>query len=316
MRFVPFAVLLVGSCLALPAVAADAQAWLQRLAVAERSQNFQGAFVYERNGSFSTHSIWHRAEEGGVLRERLLQLDGSAQEVLRVDGQVRCASGALADQLIDSQLWPARELNAEQLGQWYNLSVLGKSRVAGRATVVLALVPRDQHRYGIELHLDQKTALPLKSLLLNDKGQLLERFQFTHFDTLVPVAEMLEPGVGCRPVRLPEAQPVTTDAWTSEWLPPGFSLNSTTVRRSPASDEPVACQVYGDGLARFSVFMEPLRGAVVEDLRTQLGPTVAVSRRLKTNDGDVMVTVVGEIPLGTAERIALSMRMAESQAEP
>ena len=41
---------------------------------------------------------------------------------------------------------------------------------------------------------------------------------------------------------------------------------------------------------------------------TQLGPTVAVSRRLKTDDGDVMVTVVGEIPLGTAERVALSMR--------
>ena len=74
MRFVPFAVLLVGSCLALPAVAADAQVWLQRLAVAERSQNFQGSFVYERNGSFSTHSIWHRVEEGGVLRERLLQV--------------------------------------------------------------------------------------------------------------------------------------------------------------------------------------------------------------------------------------------------
>jgi sigma-E factor negative regulatory protein RseB len=87
-----------------------------------------------------------------------------------------------------------------------------------------------------------------------------------------------------------------------------------TQRRSPASDEPVACQVYGDGLARFSVFMEPLRGASVEDVRTQLGPTVAVSRRLKTADGDVMVTVVGEIPPGTAERVALSMRAAAEVA--
>jgi sigma-E factor negative regulatory protein RseB len=33
-----------------------------------------------------------------------------------------------------------------------------------------------------------------------------------------------------------------------------------------------------------------------------------VSRRQKTNNGDVMVTVIGEIPLGTAERIALSIR--------
>jgi len=33
-----------------------------------------------------------------------------------------------------------------------------------------------------------------------------------------------------------------------------------------------------------------------------------VSRRLTTAQGEMMVTVVGEIPIGTAERIALSMR--------
>lgn len=308
MRFIPLSVLLLGSCLVLPAVADDGAALLQRLVDAERTQSFNGTFVYERNGSFSTHSIWHQVGGDGALRERLLQLDGSAQEVLRVDGRVQCASGALADQLIDSQLWPTRELDAAQLSEWYELRVLGDSRVAGRATRVLALVPRDQHRYGIELHLDQQTGLPLKSLLVNDKGQLLERFQFTHLQAEVPTDANLQPGAGCRPVRLSPAQAELAEAWRSDWLPPGFSLNSVTQRRSPASDEPVACQVYGDGLARFSVFMEPLRGAAVEDVRTQLGPTVAVSRRLKTADGDVMVTVVGEIPLGTAERVALSMR--------
>ncbi|MCY1381442.1 Sigma factor AlgU regulatory protein MucB [compost metagenome] len=85
-------------------------------------------------------------------------------------------------------------------------------------------------------------------------------------------------------------------------------------RRSPASNEQVASLVYFDGLARFSVFVEPLRGVMVEDARSQLGPTAAVSRRLATADGDVMVTVVGEIPLGTAERIALSIRGIEMQA--
>ncbi|TIH06621.1 MucB/RseB C-terminal domain-containing protein [Pseudomonas leptonychotis] len=308
MRFIPFGALLLGSWLALPVAADEGAALLQRLADAERTQSFQGTFVYERNGSFSTHSVWHRVGEGGALRERLLQLDGSAQEVLRVDGQVQCASGALADQLIDSQLWPTRALDAEQLGEWYELRVLGKSRVAGRAASVLALVPRDQHRYGIELHLDQQTGLPLKSLLVSDKGQLLERLQFTQLQTDTPADSSLEPGAGCRPVRLQPMQVKAVEAWHSDWLPPGFSLNSVTQRRSPASTEPVACQVYGDGLVRFSVFMEPLRGATVEDVRTQLGPTVVVSRRLKADDGDVMVTVVGEIPLGTAERVALSMR--------
>jgi sigma-E factor negative regulatory protein RseB len=310
MRFIPLSVLLLGSCLVLPAEADDGAQLLQRLVEAERAQSFSGTFVYERNGSFSTHKVWHQVGDDGVLRERLLQLDDSVQELLRVDGRVQCASGVLADQLVNSQLWPARELNEAQLSEWYELRVLGDSRVAGRATAVLALVPRDQHRFGVELYLDQQTGLPLKSLLVNDKGQLLERFQFTQLQTDIPASAVLEPSVSCRPIRLPSAQAETVETWRSDWLPPGFSLTSVTQRRSPASDELVACQLYDDGLARFSVFMEPLRGAAAEDVRIQLGPTAAVSRRLKTADGDVMVTVVGEIPLGTAERVALSMRSA------
>jgi sigma-E factor negative regulatory protein RseB len=315
MRFLPFGTLLLGSCLALPVLADEGSVLLQRLVDAERTQSYQGTFLYERNGSFSTHTIWHRVEEGGALRDRLLQLDGSAHEVVRVDGQVQCSSVALADQLIDTQLLATRALNAEQLSAWYELRVLGKSRVAGRVTNVLALVPRDQHRYGLELHLDQLTGLPLKSLLVDDKGQLLERFQFTQLQTDIPTDSNLEPNAGCQPVRLPPSLVETAEGWRSDWLPPGFSLSSVTQRRSPASDESVATHVYDDGLARFSVFMEPLRGATVEDMRTQLGPTVAVSRRLKTDDGDVMVTVVGEIPPGTAERVALSMHLTGEVAQ-
>lgn len=317
MRFIPFTFLLFGSWWVSPASAADAQDWLHRLMEAERSQSFQGTFVYERNGSFSTHSIWHRVEEGGVVRERLLQLDGPAQEVVRTDGRVQCVSGTLADQVADSQAWPARELNVEQLAEWYELRVIGESRVAGRGAVVLALLPRDQHRYGVELHLDRESGLPLKSLLLNDKGQLLERFQFTRLDTATaPADAALQPGRGCQPVRMTESKTAAAEKWRSDWLPPGFTLSTVSQRRSPASEESVAWLVYDDGLARFSVFLEPLHGAAVEDARSQLGPTVAVSRRLSTDDGDVMVTVVGEIPLGTAERVALSMRAAETQATP
>ncbi len=45
------------------------QAWLQRLLEADQ-QSYQGTFVYERNGSFSTHAIWHRLDANGQVRER------------------------------------------------------------------------------------------------------------------------------------------------------------------------------------------------------------------------------------------------------
>lgn len=163
--------LLLGSLMAVPATqAADASDWLNRLAEADRQNSFQGTFVYERNGSFSTHEIWHRVESDGAVRERLLQLDGARQEVVRVDGRTQCISGGLADQLADAQLWPVRKFDPFQLASWYDLRLVGESRVAGRPAVVLAVTPRDQHRYGFELHLDRDTGLPLKSLLLNEKG--------------------------------------------------------------------------------------------------------------------------------------------------
>ena len=311
MRSIPLLSLVLAGWFVVPAHADEAQDLLIRMGLAEQQQSFRGTFVYERNGSFSTHNIWHRVQDGKV-RERLLQLDGSAQEVVRVDGHTQCVSGILIAGLGDSPSSSARALDPQKLKNWYDLAVIGKSRVAGRSAVIISLTPRDQHRYGFELHLDKETGLPLKSLLLNDKGQLLERFQFTQLNTAdMPADKDVQPGDDCKAVAVVSdkaSAAKVAQAWHSDWLPPGFELTSSTTRKDPETKAQVNSLMYGDGLARFSVFLEPLNGATVIDTRVQLGPTVAVSRRLSTSEGEMMVTVVGEIPAGTAERIALSMR--------
>ncbi|CAK9887808.1 MULTISPECIES: MucB/RseB C-terminal domain-containing protein [Pseudomonas] len=320
MRALPLIPLLLSGWLTLPALAANSSAqasdWLKRLAQAEQQQSYQGTFVYERNGSFSTHDIWHRVQNGKVS-ERLLQLDGSAQEVVRVDGQTQCVSGALVPGVANTPESAARVLDPLKLMSWYDLGVAGKSRVADREAVIVTLTPRDQHRYAFELHLDRQTGLALKSLMLDDSGRLLERFQFTRLDTAdAPSDEELKASGICKPVAqvtAQAAQPVT--GWRSDWLPPGFELITSSVRKDPQSKNAVSSLMYDDGLARFSVFVEALDKGTAADIRTQLGPTVAVSRRLTTPQGEMMVTVVGEIPIGTAERIALSMRAQDAQAK-
>ncbi len=317
MRAIPLLSLLLSGWFIVPAHADEAQDWLTRLGQAEQQQSFHGTFVYERNGSFSTHNIWHRVQNGQV-RERLLQLDGSAQEVVRIDGRTQCVSGTLIAGLGDSPNAAARALDPKKLKNWYDLAVIGKSRVAGRDAVIVSLTPRDQHRYGFELHLDKKTGLPLKSLLLNDKGQLLERFQFTSLDTdEIPSDKDLLADADCKPINIASdkaSAAKTVQNWRSDWLPPGFELTSSSSHKDAQTKTQVSSLMYDDGLARFSVFLEPLNGATVTDTRTQLGPTVAVSRRLTTPQGEMMVTVVGEIPIGTAERIALSMRNNDGTA--
>jgi sigma-E factor negative regulatory protein RseB len=228
---------------------------------------------------------------------------------MRIDGHTQCVSGTLIAGLGNAPDGTARALDPQKLKNWYDLAVIGKSRVAGRQAVIVALTPKDQHRYGFELHLDKETGLPLKSLLLNDKGQLLERFQFTRLNTSEPSEGDLQASAECKAVvqDSDKATAVKT-TWHSDWLPPGFELTSSVARNDPDTKIQVNSLMYDDGLARFSVFLEPLNGATATDTRTQLGPTAAVSRRLTTPQGEMMVTVVGEIPIGTAERIALSMR--------
>ncbi|KPX22792.1 Sigma E regulatory protein, MucB/RseB [Pseudomonas amygdali pv. eriobotryae] len=318
MRAVPLLPLLLGGWLALPVQADDAQDAINRLAKVDQQQSYQGTFVYERNGSFSTHRIWHRIADGHV-QERLLQLDGSAQEVLRVDGLTQCVSGTLEAGVANPADSSARAFDVKRLSAWYDIKIVGKSRVAGRQATIVALSPKDQHRYGLELHLDNETGLVLKSLLLSEKGQLLERFQFTDLDTAGVLSEqMLSTSADCKPVSVLKAKPepsISSVAWHSDWLPPGFEVSSSGVRKDSSTQSSVTHLMYGDGLARFSVFIEAVKGGASSDIRTQLGPTVAVSRRLTTPQGDMMVTVVGEIPMGTAERIALSMRNDESPAK-
>lgn len=319
MRALPLLSLLIGSCMTVPVLAANsspqASEWLGKLAQAEQKQSYQGSFVYERNGSFSSHDIWHRVDDGKVS-ERLLQLDGAAQEILRVDGKVECVSGTLVSGVTTPADAAQRVLDPLKLMGWYDLSVAGKSRVAGRDAVIVTLTPRDQHRYAFELHLDRNTGLPLRSLMLNDKGQLLERFQMTRLDTTKPPSDDdLRPSASCKPVqRVAPASSDSVAGWRSDWLPPGFELVNSSVRRDPKRDSTVSSLMYDDGLARFSVFLEPVKDDAGTDVRTQLGPTSAVSRRLNTPKGKVIVTVVGEIPLGTAERVALSMRPQDAQA--
>lgn len=313
MRVLPLYVLL-GGWLAVPALAANDPAQLMsRLIEAEKSRSFSGDFVYQRNTGFSTYSIWQQVDANGVS-ERLVQLDGALSEVVRRNGEIRCAT--LEERAVPS-IDPVRSLarvDPGRLAASYELRVVGDSRVAGRPTTAMAVIPRDQHRYGFELHVDKASGLLAKSLLLNEQGQLLERLQFTRLSVETVEAEQVE-GQHCEAVETAE-RALAEDRqvrWHSEWVPPGFERNDAEVRQSPASDEQVAWLSYSDGLARFSVFVEPLRGEAVADARTQMGPTAIVSKRLPAEGGDVMVTVVGEIPMGTAERIALSMRAEGSQ---
>lgn len=314
---------LVGSAFAAPSQTADH--WLQRLQSAQGMQNYQGIFVYERKGAFSTHQVWRQVNAQGHLLERFLQLNGPAHEVMRIDHQVTCMSAAVANDLAAVDIWPTGIQQMQHLQKWYDVRVLGDSRVADHTAAVLLFTPRDQHRYAVELHVDQDTAIPLKTLLLNEQGQLLERLQFVQFqaqaeqDAAAQAQGWMTPSSNCIPVVqanvAANVSPVLKNDWNVSWMPAGFTLLKSHFKPSPDQVGGVLSQVYSDGLAHFSVFFEPIAELDIEGGRRQLGPTAVVSRKVSLENSQLVVTVVGEIPLGSAERIALSVHAEQARQD-
>lgn len=85
--------------------------------------------------------------------------------------------------------------------------------------------------------------------------------------------------------------------WTATWLPDGFR----PVRHEVLPDTEV--MVYTDGRRAISVSVEPYGQQKGEAGAIQNGDTVALGKRV----GDRFVTVVGDLPLMIADRIASSV---------
>ena len=102
------------------------------------------------------------------------------------------------------------------------------------------------------------------------------------------------------------ARPEIIDAesdWSSDEIPAGFRLLSTTHEIMEDADSPVTHIMYSDGLATVSVFI-----AEKKDGPVQQRSTVGASNSYSVERENHLITAIGEVPPATVRRIAVSMR--------
>jgi sigma-E factor negative regulatory protein RseB len=92
--------------------------------------------------------------------------------------------------------------------------------------------------------------------------------------------------------------------WTVTGLPSGFEKVTELRRTLPGRPHPVSQLIYSDGLASLSVFVEP-NGAPTRtgEATSEDGTTTFFVRPM----GDQLVTVLGEVPLPTAQQVGRSV---------
>lgn len=292
-------------------------AWLKQMETALKTVNYHGTFVYIHDDQAETMRVYHRVGPDGT-RERLISLNGSAREILRDDDEVKCIlpdDKAVFVEKRHDRGTVARgiPLNAASNTEHYEFQLLGTGRIAGRDARLVAINPRDELRYGYRLWLDQATGLPLRSELVNDEGQPIEKMMFTEITVGGEIADdLLESSVPGEDfkwhVRTSDKETVlqNNSPVRFEKLPAGYEIVRTEARGE--AEQPSYHLVLSDGLASVSVFAEPLQdGKPALAGLSRLGAVNAFGVRLPKHH----VTVVGEVPEATVAAVAEAVDFAE-----
>ncbi|TCS70432.1 MucB/RseB-like sigma(E) regulatory protein [Sulfuritortus calidifontis] len=287
--------------------APDPADWLQNVAEAPRRLSYEGVFVFQHGDTMQTVQIVNRPAGSGK-ESRLTLLDGVPREVLcskaesislsTSDGQTKLERRLNSRHFPD--LLPAQ---AERLLAWYELKPGKMARVAGLDCRQLELVPKDRYRWGYVLCAEKGTDLPLKAVMVNERGQPLMQYAFTE----VQIGRAREPAMPKLSAKAMAEAPAQAsgDTLRLKQLPPGFVRVAAVKRKLPQHAEATEHWVFSDGLTHISLFIEPMA-------RMPQSPVKGESRRGMLNMmvrqvGQHQVTVLGEAPWPAIEAVAMAV---------
>lgn len=317
---------LLALLLPVTAQAADVHDWLERMSRAQKEQNYRGVLIYGNHQRWETLQLAHAVRQG-VEYERLLHLTGAPREVIRQGHDVTCIHPGEHMMRFNVQANPLKRDFAYQHAApdaYYGFTLGQQNRVAGRLAQRIDVTPKDGYRYGYQLWLDRDSGLLLRSDLVDARQQVLERFQFAAIEIGVALADSdFQPQSQGHRLAAHMASHESTDVleqqrWQIGWLPRGFMVAASQVRAQngnalnhPAADSgqgTLATLMYTDGLAAITVFVDDASGEPPMPLMKQRwGATAAVVSYLNTDERQYRISVVGEVPLLTLEKIATSV---------
>jgi sigma-E factor negative regulatory protein RseB len=303
-------ILLAGLCALGPAAAyaqpADALAWLRKIHDATQKLSYSGTFVYQNASRSETSRITRYVDASGDI-EKLEVMDGVPREIVRTRDTVRCYLPGKSLVKVDRRterdfpaLLPER---ITTLARHYEIELGGIERVAGYDCQAIVLRPKDNLRYGYRLYADTASGMMLRAVTLSPAGERVEQFWFTQLTLGGVTRDMVKPRHAAAQWRVEDAEaaPTRLAGWGLSAELPGFQ-KVIELRRRLGESRSAGQLVYSDGLAAVSVFIESLDGRS-DPVRTGLASIGAIHiyRREVANH---MVTVVGEAPAASVQRIA------------
>lgn len=298
------AILLLGFTGVAAAQSPQALDWLRRIHDATQKLSYKGTFVYQHGGRTETSRITRYVDRSGDI-ERLEVMDGLPREIVRTRDTVKCylpeERVVKVDRRAADRGFPALlPEKVSALAKHYDIKLGETRRVSGFDCQAVVLTPRDNLRYGYRLYADTATGMLLKAVTFDAAGNDIEQFMFTQLGIGSVTRDMVKPRHAASGWRVDDAAavPASLAGWSLSNELPGFRKVIELKRR--VESKPVGQLVYSDGLAAVSVFIEPLQGRNARTGLASMGAIHIYTREV----ADHMVTVVGEAPASSIQRIA------------
>ncbi|AUI86971.1 sigma-E factor regulatory protein RseB [Vibrio azureus] len=293
-----------------------AEALLHQMSQASKNLSYELSYILIKKSSIEP-LLYRHAKHDHSQYAHLMYLSGPVREVIQRDSEVSYIETGTEPFTIESgkmvaPIMPMLNTNIDELNLYYDYVNVGRAREAGVATQVLRIVPKDGLRYSYVLWVDENTKLPLRADLVDRDGEIIEQYRTISYSVTPKIADLMS---ALHDVQLPEVltMPKTdmgTSRWEVSWVPAGFEPNELNRYRMAVTDQLVESQLYSDGLFSFSVYVahkdeNSLKGQLVRQGRRTLHSAIS---------GDHEISVVGDIPPATAQRIVQSVHFHNTKS--
>ncbi|MEL6868729.1 MAG: MucB/RseB C-terminal domain-containing protein [Pseudomonadota bacterium] len=315
---------------------------LASIAEALEQASYEGTLIRAADGEIVTMHVAHSAADG-VVREKLVSMDGEGSEILRNGDELICLLPKRKVKLVDislasSNAFASLPVVVDELGKFYDLEAQGTERIAGRVARKFFIRPRDAFRFGHRLWVDDETLLPLRMQLVNRRN-IVEETRFVEVTIGVDLpASAFTSDIDSSEFRVIRAAPDSGDdprsaqlqlanqrdsANVESWPPEssrGFRLHTTQSQRVTINGRSAQKLVFSDGIATVSVFITT-QPAGEDDVGSKVSRMGAASS-YQVRIGEQLLTVVGEVPVETLKMLAehaakqISARQQPVRGEP
>jgi sigma-E factor negative regulatory protein RseB len=308
----------------------DPKAWIDWMNDEANQVELDGYFSYQRGSHTSSYHYIRQIIENAE-RQRLIFLDGEKQELICESGMLRWLhlKNGSAQTMQGNPVTNLFNIPKDFADVWqlYDAFFLKDTRIAGREAKLIQLKPKDGHRFPYIFAIDKKHGVLLEMQLTTDSNEVLERFRYIsiNFDDVTSgqfehglkdyVADAVdaystEPYSPTKAKLLHQSRLSHNAHLALTWLPQGF-IEKTQL--SPVSS--ASSRTFSDGLSSFSVFVESAESLDLSSddspsdeennpISTFSNGTGFSARYMTSAEGDFQVTVVGELPLATVEKIS------------